>query len=46
MARRDLGASGYPYELPQLAALGDASWDLRGLVDHVDRRRRTGGQAR
>jgi FMN phosphatase YigB (HAD superfamily) len=27
----------YPYELAQLAAPHDASHDLRGLIDHVDR---------
>jgi phosphoserine phosphatase len=30
----------YPYELAQLASPKDASKDLRGLVDHVDRLRR------
>jgi hypothetical protein len=30
----------YPYELAQLASPRDASKDLRGLVDHVDRLRR------
>ncbi|HEU4727453.1 MAG TPA: hypothetical protein VFT22_06185, partial [Kofleriaceae bacterium] len=29
----------YAYELAQLAAPGDASSDLRGLIEHIDRLR-------
>ena len=46
LIRRAAPFETYPYELAQLAAPDDASWDLRGLVDHVDRLHRTGGQAR
>jgi FMN phosphatase YigB (HAD superfamily) len=41
LIRRAAPFETYPYELAQLAAPDDASWDLRGLIDHVDRLHRT-----
>ena len=39
LVRRAAPFDTYPYELAQLASSADASHDLRGLVDHVDRLR-------
>ncbi|HEX2690570.1 MAG TPA: HAD family hydrolase [Kofleriaceae bacterium] len=39
LIRRAAPFETYPYELAQLATPKDASWDLRGLIDHVDRLR-------
>jgi phosphoglycolate phosphatase-like HAD superfamily hydrolase len=37
LVRRAAPFDTYPYELAQLASPDDASWDLRGLVDHAAR---------
>lgn len=44
LIRRAAPFETYPYELAHLASPDDASWDLLGLVEHVDRLHRTGGQ--
>jgi FMN phosphatase YigB (HAD superfamily) len=40
LIRRAAPFETYAYELAQLATPKDASWDLKGLVDHVDRLRK------
>ena len=40
LIRRAAPYDTYPYELAQLASPDDASWDLHGLIDHVDRLQR------